>query len=334
MRVAIYGAGAMGTAMGAYFARAGKAVDVICRNRAHVSAMRKSGVRISGTDDFTAEVNALLPEEMEGRYDIIFLTTKQLENDATAHFLDAFLNEDGVLCTIQNGLPEYALAEILGKRRVLGCVCSWGASLVSPGEVVMTSSPEKIEFQIGSPFDEKAPSEKVREILSIMGRVAEEANFLGARWTKLIINNAFSPLSGLTGLTFGQIARQRRFRRIAQGIFNESAAVCRALGVKPSKIQGHDAVGLLSYNNPFKRAFSSFLFPVAMKNHSHILSGMYYDLSRGKKCEVEYFCGIVSSFGDKVGVDTPLTDKMSGLIGEIERGERAISPDNIQAFYS
>ena len=61
MRVAIYGAGAMGTAMGAYFARAGKAVDVICRNRAHVSAMRKSGVRISGTDDFTAEVNALLP---------------------------------------------------------------------------------------------------------------------------------------------------------------------------------------------------------------------------------------------------------------------------------
>lgn len=51
MRVAIYGAGAMGTAMGAYFARAGKAVDVICRNRAHVSAMRKSGVRISGTDD-------------------------------------------------------------------------------------------------------------------------------------------------------------------------------------------------------------------------------------------------------------------------------------------
>ena len=61
---------------------------------------------------------------------------------------------------------------------------------------------------------------------------------------------------------------------------------------------------------------------------------MYYDLSRGKKCEVEYFCGIVSSFGDKVGVDTPLTDKMSVLIGQIERGERSISPDNIQAFCS
>lgn len=332
MRAAIYGAGAMGTAMGAYFARKGFFADVICRNAAHVQKMKEQGVKITGTDNFSVNVNALLPEEMSGQYDVIFLTTKQLENVQTANFLKGYLKDEGVLCTIQNGLPEYTLAEILGKRRVLGCVCSWGASLVSAGEVVMTSSPEKIEYQIGSPFEEKAPTDGVKGILSLMGRVVEEQNFLGARWTKLIINNAFSPLSGLTGLTFGQIARNRRTRRIAQGIFNESAKVCRALGVKPTKIQGHDAVALLSYNNPLKRAFSSLLFPVAMKNHSHILSGMYFDLSRGRKCEVEYFCGIVSSLGDKTGVDTPLTDKMSSLIAEIEDGKRQISPDNIEAF--
>lgn len=334
MRTAIYGAGAMGTAMGAYFSRRGLMADVICRNREHVNTMKESGVKVSGTDNFSARVNALLPGEMTGRYDVIFLTTKQLENVQTAHFLKDYLKSDGVLCTIQNGLPEYTLAEILGRERVLGCVCSWGASLVNAGEVVMTSAPEKIEYQIGSPFEGGAPAEGVRSVLSLMGRVVVEENFIGARWTKLIINNAFSPLSGLTGLTFGQIAGQKEPRRIAQGIFNEGARVCRALGVKPALIQGRNAVGLLSYNNPFKRVLSTLLFPVAMKNHSHILSGMYFDLSRGKKCEIEYFSGLVSAYGDKAGVDTPLTDRVSVLIGEIESGKRSISPDNIQAFYS
>lgn len=333
MRAAIYGAGAMGTAMGAYMARKGQFVDLISHNVAHVSALREGGAHITGTDEFVQKVNALLPEEMTGRYDIIFLTTKQRENAATANFLKDFLTEGGVLVTIQNGLPEYKLAEILGQQRVLGAVCSWGASLVGAGVVRMTSSPEKIEFQIGSPFEEGAPTADVRALLSLMGRVVEESNFLGARWTKLIINNAFSPLSGLTGLTFGSIAKEKAARGIAQGIFNESAAVARANGVKPGKIQGHDAVGLLSYSNPVKKLLSNLLFPVAMKNHSHILSGMYYDLTAGRKCEVEFFCGIVSEFGKKVGVPTPLTDRMAEMIGQIERGERRICRANIAEFW-
>ena len=332
MRVAIYGAGAMGTAMGAYLARKGQRAELVSHNAAHVAALRERGAHITGTDNFDVPVTAIFPEEMNGVYDVIFLTTKQRENARTAEFLKDYLADDGVLCTIQNGLPEYLLADILGEKRVLGAVCSWGASLTEAGHVVMTSSPEKIEYQIGSPFADGAPAEGVKDLLSLMGRVVEEQNFLGARWTKLIINNAFSPLSGITGMTFGQIACGRPSRRIAQAIFNETAKVARASGVKPGRIQGHDAVGLLSYSNPLKKLFSSLLFPVAMKNHSHILSGIYYDLSRGKKSEVEFFCGLVSSCGRKAGVPTPLTDRMGELIAQIERGERRIDRENLKEF--
>ncbi len=332
MRAAIYGAGAMGSAMGAYITRAGGKIEVISRNARHVEKMRGEGLKISGTDDFSAVLDARLPSEMTGVYDIIYLTTKQCENAETAQFLKDYLAEDGVLVTIQNGLPEYKLSETLGEKRVLGCVCSWGASLVAPGEVVMTSSPEKIEFQLGSPFNGGADGAEAAKLLSLMGNVVRESNFLGARWTKLIINNAFSPLSGLTGLTFGEIAKRKDTRRLAQAIFNETAKVARANGVKCEKIQGHDAIGLLSYDNPAKKLFSWLLFPYAMKNHSHILSGMYYDLSRGRKCEVEYFCGIVSAFARKAGISSPLTDRMTELIMEIERGERQICAENIREF--
>jgi len=80
MRSAIYGAGSLGTVLGAYLTRNGVEIDLINRNKAHVEALRQNGAHITGTVDLSVPVHALLPEEMTGKYDIIFLMTKQLNN--------------------------------------------------------------------------------------------------------------------------------------------------------------------------------------------------------------------------------------------------------------
>ena len=87
MRSAIYGAGSLGTVMGAFLAKNGVEIDLVNRNKAHVEALKNNGARITGTVEMTVPVNALLPEEMTGRYDIIFLMTKQLNNRETLSFL-------------------------------------------------------------------------------------------------------------------------------------------------------------------------------------------------------------------------------------------------------
>ena len=76
MRCAIYGAGSLGTILGAYLTKNGVSIDLINRNRKHVDALKAAGARISGTVEMTVPVNALLPEEMTGKYDVIFLMTK------------------------------------------------------------------------------------------------------------------------------------------------------------------------------------------------------------------------------------------------------------------
>ena len=81
MRCAIYGAGSLGTVLGAYMTKAGQAVDLVNRNQAHVQALREKGAHIKGTVDFTVPVTALFPDEMTGTYDVIFLMTKQLFNE-------------------------------------------------------------------------------------------------------------------------------------------------------------------------------------------------------------------------------------------------------------
>lgn len=329
MRAAIYGAGAMGTVLGAFIARAGLEIDLITRNRAHVEALKTRGAHITGTVDFTVGVNACLPEEMTGKYDVVILMTKQRGNRETVNYLKDYLAEGGVICTAQNGLPEPSVAEIVGEENCVGCAISWGATFIKAGEASLTSSPQKCTFALGSPFGNNPKAQWVKPYLECMGTVETADNFVGARWSKLIINAAFSTLSAITGMTFGQIAKSRPARKAAQHILKEGMDVAAAAGVTPAKIQGHDLVKLLGYRGKIKQAVSYALIPLAMKKHKMLVSGMYYDLINGKPCDVDSVCGIVTEYGLKYGVSVPYASGAVAYVHEIERGERSISPHNI-----
>ncbi|MBR2371713.1 MAG: 2-dehydropantoate 2-reductase, partial [Clostridia bacterium] len=79
-RYAIYGAGSLGTVLGAYITKNGGTIDLINRNKAHVDALNANGAKITGLADFCVPVTALTPDEMTGKYDVILLLTKQLQN--------------------------------------------------------------------------------------------------------------------------------------------------------------------------------------------------------------------------------------------------------------
>ena len=80
MKAAIYGAGGMGTILGAYITKAGYEIDLINHNKEHIERLKRNGAHIVGMIDFIQPVSALLPEEMEQRYDVILLMTKQMDN--------------------------------------------------------------------------------------------------------------------------------------------------------------------------------------------------------------------------------------------------------------
>lgn len=331
-RACIYGAGAMGTVLGAYISRAGIPIDLVSRNHEHIRALQTGGAHITGSVDFTVPVNACLPQDMTGRYDVIFLMTKQRENARTVCFLKDYLADGGVICTTQNGLPELSVAQVVGREHCIGCAISWGATFVGSGTARLTSSPDRLTFALGSPFGANDKVSLAVPFLQCMGEVSVEQNFAGARWAKLIVNSAFSSLSAVTGLTFGKVATGLRSRAVAQVLLKEAMDAALASGVTPAKIQGHDIVKLLNYKHLFKRALSYALLPVAMSKHKNLVSGMYYDLSNGKPCDIDFISGAVLRTAEENGVDAPYTRKVVEIAHEIERGERAISRDNLKEF--
>ncbi len=329
MRAAIFGAGAMGTVLGAYLTKAGGQVDLIARNVEHVNTLNTCGAHITGTVDFVVPVNALLPEQMTGKYDVIILFTKQRNNGETVASLLPYLADDGVMCTCQNGLPEPSVAAVVGEERCVGCAVSWGATLIKSGCAALTSKPKKLSFALGSPYGNNPKLADVASLLSLMGKVRIYDNFLGARWAKLAINGAFSPLSAISGLTFGQIANDKRYRRLAQILLKEAFTTAQSAGVKVGKVEGFSIQKLFDYKGKCKQKLSFALLPLAMRKHAGLVSGMYYDLQKGKPCDIDFINGVILQTATQNGAQAPLHAAVVEIAHQIERGERTLGEQNL-----
>lgn len=322
MRAAVYGAGSLGTILGAYISKNGGTIELINRNKAHIEALQQHGAKVTGTVDFTQAVNAYTPDKMSGSYDIFFLMTKQLQNKEVVTFLKDFLAPDGVIVTLQNGLPEPLIADIVGEERVLGCTVAWGATMEEPGVCRLTSEPDSLSFSLGSLSKGENPRlAQVKSLLELMGKVEVDQNFMGSRWSKLLINAAFSGMSTVCGSTFGEVAKVMPSRKLIQKIIKECIDVCAAGGIRIEPVQGKDIVKLLDFSGPVKKAISLFIIPIAIKKHALLKASMLQDLEKGKKCEVDSINGAVCDMGRKVGVPTPVNDKVVEIIHKIEAGE-------------
>lgn len=330
---AIYGAGSLGTVLGAYITKNGGEIDLINRNKAHVAALNEKGATITGTIEMNVPVNAITPDEMTKKYDVIFLMTKQLFNNEVVTMLKDFLTDDGVIVTLQNGIPEPGIAEIIGEEHTMGCTVEWGAELTSPGVCKLTSETDSLSFHMGKM---KGITDKqfnmVKDILELMCPVHEETNLLGARWSKLLINATFSGLGTVVGGCFGDVSENKAAKKVAVRCMKECIDVGHAAGASFAPVQGKNITKLFYYKGALKRAFSQLLLPIAMKKHRDIVPSMLQDIRNGKPCEIDAINGVVCEWGRKCNIPTPINDKIVELIKLQQAGKLRCVPSNIYYF--
>ncbi len=136
MKIAIVGAGAMGSVYAGLFASAGHEVWAIDRWREHIEAIRAKGLRLEGASgDRTVKINAAMDPLEVGVCDLVILATKAMQVEAAAESVKALLKPDTPVLSIQNGLggPDTA-AKVLGRERVMvGVAGGFGASMRGPG---------------------------------------------------------------------------------------------------------------------------------------------------------------------------------------------------------
>ena len=236
-------------------------------------------------------------------------------------------------------MPEPLIAKIVGKNRTYGAVLSYGATMFGGGRVALTSKFSGMRAQIGGFENGGEKAALLKEILDFAGKAIRcesfasvTDNLLGARWSKLALNAAFSGLSTVTGLPFGELAKRRKSRKIALGVMRECFAVASANGVVPQKAQGYDLQKWLGGNGFFKTQLALAVLPFAMRKHKKLVSGMLKDIQNGKKCEIDFINGAVVTAGENAGVETPLCAQIVEMTHGIENGFYEIAYENIDFF--
>jgi len=332
MKLAVLGAGSMGTIAGALMTKNGHDVTLIDANRDHVDAMNKNGATITGKMELNVPVKAITPDQMEGTYDIVFYLVKQTSNEPALNALDPHLHKDSVVCTLQNGVPEESVGQYVGREKVMGCAVGWGATWLRPGVSELTSETDKMTFDMGEPDGTvKERTRKVAEILECICPVVITENLTGVRWTKLLVNATMSGMSASLGCTYGDILDNEKALTCVAHIANETLKVAEKSGITMEPMQGVD-VNILAFNNREELKGKLDLFELVFRPHALLKASMLQDIEKGLKSEINAINGVVCENGRKTDVPTPVNDKVVELVRGMEEGRYSSVFENLEMF--
>lgn len=332
-RIAIMGAGSMGTLFGACLTKAGVPCDLIDIDRAHVDALNQSGATITGTVEFTVPVKALLPEQMKGKYDLVFLMTKKTANDLVLPRLHNHLHPDGIVCTMQHGLPESALISTFGRKRTMGCIVNWAATYLEPGKTESDSAPEKWLNILGRP-DGKITDEvkAVGEVLRKVCPTELTDNLSGIRWSRLLVGSAINGMSTVLGCTFGELAKNPVALTCARHVAGECVRVSKSLNIPmESPVPGHDLDILDAKTDSEIQEAEALLQKLLVVSRSG-KSSMLQDLEHGRHTEIDELNGALCNVAWRSGIQVPLNDRVCRLVKEMEAGREKPGMEQLEKF--
>ena len=232
MRVAVLGSGAMGAIFGSFFARSGAEV-VFYDNRSDVvEAIVRKGLVLEGLlGTRTAHFMATNIVAELGEIDLALVLVDSGATVEVADVAAGCLSKSGCALTLQNGIGNWeALAARLGQGRVLaGSTYNSGAGL-GPGHARHTNLGPTVIGEIDGGISKRA--HEIGKLLRTAGLPVEITNNIqGHIWSKFVHNCAINPVSALTGLRPGEIARTRPAASLLDRIVDEVLAVVEAVGI-------------------------------------------------------------------------------------------------------
>ena len=329
LRIAVIGAGAIGGVTAALMKRAGHDVTLVCKHQEIADIASGRGLRLRGVcGEHTVSMEAMADiAELDGLFDVAMIATKAYDMPASARALLPLLKPDSLVVSLQNGICTDALAAVVGAERTVGCVIGWGATMLAPGELEMTSTGE---FLIGRIAGGQQALEPVRQAMEAVVPTVITPDIYAELYSKLIVNSCITSLGAVCGLYLGEMLKKAQARRIFLGIIREAMAVAHAQGLKVPPFGGKlDYERLLRGTTPLDDLRRHAMILIVGLKYRRLKSSSLQSLERGRPTEIDCFNGFIAAKGEALGVDCPINRRLTVMVKEIEGGRRSIKADNL-----
>ncbi len=303
MKIAVIGAGAMGSIFGGHLKEAGEDVTFIDIYKEHMEKVSEDGLYIEmpdGTGKVIKGIKTATSPEGLPKMDLIIIFVKSTITKEAAKEALPLVKDNTLFLTLQNGLGNgEAIAEVVGEEKVLLGVTTCGGTFLGPGKVRFAG---KGDTFIGGL---KIGEERVLPIVDIFNQAGLPAYYredvIGLVWDKLFVNVAINPVTAITGLKNGELLDYDETKAIMRGLVEEAVEVAEKRGVKRDVEE--------VYNHALE---------VAEKTAKN-MSSMLQDITKGRKTEIDTINGKIVEYGREVGVPTPYNEMVTYLIKVLEK---------------
>ncbi len=322
--VLIWGGGAIGGTIAGFLAEAGHRIIIVDAAGDHVAAIRRDGLKISGpVKSFVARCDAFTPDELTGSFDLILLAVKAQHTESAVNMLRPHLSQDGAIVSVQNGLNEKIIAEMVGVERTVGCFINFTADYIAPGHIEYGGRGAVV---VGEVDGKTRP--RTRHIHNLLLDFDSDTklsdNIFGYLWSKM----AFFALllsQTLSDTPTAEFLDDPKFRPLIHRMVGEVARVADAEGIRLMEFQGFDAASFVKGDiAAMNRSIDD--YAEARRGSSKLYSGFWRDLAvRKRPTEVASQSAPIFQAAFEHGVEIPVFTRAVEMIAEIENGQTALN---------
>jgi 2-dehydropantoate 2-reductase len=309
-RIAVMGAGAIGSYFGAMLGRGGADVTLIGRP-AHVEAIARNGLSLQ-TQHSTEAVRLAAtanPAGVRGAHWVLFCV-KSIDTEAAARAIAPHLAGDALVLSLQNGVDNVermrrhfanpvvpAAVYVAVAIAAPGCVRHSGRGDLTIGETSAGGSGLRGELHDIAAYFAKA---------AIPVRISDKIE--GELWLKLVLNCAYNAISALTRSNYGRLLATPHARAIMRDVVEEIQKLAQAKGITVPADNLQETTYRLADAMP------------------DATSSTAQDIARGRPTEIDHLNGYVAREGERLGIPTPVNRTLHALVKLIENFAASATP--------
>jgi 2-dehydropantoate 2-reductase len=325
------GAGAVGGAVATRLQAAGFDLTVVDTSIEHVRMLRDPGLEVGGIDEGrVTSLEAVIPPSLGSQRvaeaDVVRLAVRSGSTARALKKIAGDLRADADVVSLQNGLNEDTIAELVGADRTIGCTVGFGATWVSPGRISLDAAGGLAVGRLDGSTDGRV--EATKELLNNAFTTKISSNIRGDLWAKMLVNS-MTVLGALGGMLTGDLLVTPERRRIVADVVAEGVRVATAEGVELPNVFGLVPPALVNSPAQWRTVMHRVLVRVG-EAYGAIKSVTWRDFELGRATEIDAVTGEIVRRGEVHGVDTPISSAVYEALTEIEAGQRAPAHENLQ----
>ncbi len=312
MHILIFGAGAVGQAVGCMLAANDHTIDLIVRER-FLKKIIADGLTVTGIfGEFHIESGGLglyttVENISDKKYDYVLITTKSYDTKNAVEELKKLHDQSFIIVSMQNGCGNLEmLADNFGEERSFGARVITGFEFDRPGIIRITVTADDVH--IGGYCEGEIPesAETIADAINNAGLPCVTTPFVKRDLlAKLLYNSALNPLGAILGVHYGALGDDPGTRTIMHEVICEVFSVIEAMGAKTH------------WDTPLE--FESYFYEKQVPATYNHRSSMIHDIENRKRTEVNAFTGYVSEQGCLLNIPTPVCKTLTELVHFIEK---------------